>query len=274
MSRSPITAIRRALQWIQPIPNPVETPVPVRRAPQPAPQVDFRLSPLVQRRSASKSMGRRNAKLPKVALHPPAGRAVIHPLIKLQPRHSLGSQVWSQWNERNKALGPAWTGSLDRRTTPQLEARRLTLRSAVRAQLKAIKANKAVPGASTFDQAEMIQELRQRLKEAKGIKGLLDQRKAPTAPLGAEVWDSARIARKPLETTKPLHLPQMPNDELQKRRDALELALKAHGMSSQMFVKTHGQREFGHEILDRSMTGYRTEIGEIEKLLAQRTPRR
>lgn len=271
MSRSRIMAIQRALQWIQPILNPVETPVPVRRAPQPAPQVDFRLSPLAQRRSVSMSMAGRAGVLPKVAVHRPAGGAVIHPLIKPQPRHSLGSQVWSQWAEQNKALGAPWAGSLERHATPQLEAHSLALQNAVDAQLKAIRANNAVPGASTFGQAEMTRELDQRLKEAERIKGILDQRKAPPAPLGAEVWNSAQIARVP-PAPRPLH--QMSKVALRQRRDALELALKDHDLSSRMFEKTHGRREFGHEILDQRMAGYRAEIGRIDRLQTRRAPRK
>jgi hypothetical protein len=217
------------------------------------------------------SMAGRTGVLPKVALHPPVGKALIHPLAKPQPRHSLGSQVWSQWAERDKALGAPWAGSLDRHPTPLLAARRLALQDAVDAQLKAIKANNAVPGASTFGQAEMVRALDQRLKEAERIKDTLDQRKSPAAALGTEVWNSARIAQVP---PAPRPLRQMSNIALRQRRDALELALKAHAMSSGTFEKAHGQREFGHEILDQRMAGYRDEIGRIDRLQAQRARRK
>lgn len=280
MSRYRIAPITRALQrWIQSIPNPVEAPAPVRRAPQPAPQVDFRLSPLAQRRSVSMSMAGRTGVLPKVALHPPVGKALVHPLAKpqlqplpqAQPRHSLGSQVWSQRNEWNKALGPAWVGSLDRHPTPLLEARRLALQKAVDAQLKAIEANNAVPGASTFGQAELLQELQQRLDEAKRIKSTLDQRKAPAAPLGMEVWNHAQAHVVP---PAPQPLRQMSKTALRQRRDVLDLAIKGHDISSRTFEKVHGHREFGHEILEKRMAGYRAEIGRIDRLQAQRARRK
>ena len=80
MSRSPIKAISSALQRIWPLLSPVETPAPVRRAPQPAPKVDFRLGALAQRTSVSTSMAGRAGVLPKVAMHRPEGGAVTnHP---------------------------------------------------------------------------------------------------------------------------------------------------------------------------------------------------
>ncbi len=207
MSRSPIKAISSALQRIWPLLNPVEAPAPVRRASQPAPKVDFRLGALAQRTSVSTSMAGRTGVLPKVAMHRPAGGAAIHPRVPPQPRHSLGSQVWGQGAERNKALGAPWAGPLERHATP----------------------------------------------------------------LGAEVWNSAQIARVP-PATKPLR--QMSNTALQQRRDALVLALKAHDMSSRGFEKAHGHREFGHEILNQEMAGYQREIGRIDSLQAQRARRR
>lgn len=274
MSSYSIKAISSALQRIWPLLTPVATPAPVRRAAQPALQADARLSALAQRRSASMTMAARNAVLPALALPRPEGGAARHPLVQPQPRHSLGSQVWGQWAERNKALGAPWAGPLERYATPQLKARGLALQNAVGAQLKAIEANNAVPGARTFGQVEMVGQLDQRLKEAQRIKGALAQRQAPPAlgtPLGAEVWNSAQIARVP-PATKPLR--QMSNVALQQRRDALVLALKAHEMSSRMFEKAHGQREYGHGILDQEMAGYQREIGRIDNLQAQRTRRR
>ena len=276
MSHSRITAISRALQrWIQPIPSPVEAPAAaVPRGPQPALRIDARLSHLALRTSASMSMAGRNAKLPAMALRGPAAQAVIHPLVQPQPRHSLGSQVWSQWFARQESLGTPWAGPLDRHGTRQLETRFTALQQAVDEQLKAIRANNAEPGARIFDQEGMSRQLSQRLTEAERIKDTLDRRKAPPAPLGAEVWDSARIARKALKTTRPLHLPGLSDDDLHKRRDGLALALNAHNMSSGWFEKGHGQGEIGSELLDKEMAGYRAEIGKIDALLARRTPRK
>jgi hypothetical protein len=266
-----IKAISSGLRRLLPFLDPVATPAPVRHAPQPAPHVNALLRGLEQRKSVSMTMAGRTAVLPVVALHRPAAGAVIHPLVQPQPRHSLGSHVWA---ERNQALGAPWAGSLERHATPQLEARRLALQDAVGAELKAIQANNAVPGARTFGQAGMTGELDRRLKEAERIKDTLDQRKAapaPPAPLGAEVWNSAQIARVPRATQR-LH--QMSKATLRQRRDALELALKDHDLSSRMFEKTHGHREFGHEILDQRMAGYRAEIGRIDRLQARRARRR
>jgi len=160
---------------------------------------------------------------------------------------------------------------LNRHDTGRLKGRLAALEAAVGAQLQAIKANNAVPGASVFGKDEMRRQLSRRLDEAEQIKRTLAQRQAPSGPLGVEVWNSAQIAQvRP--ATRPIH--RMSNTELKQRRDALELVVNAHKLSSQWFEKTNGQREFGHEILDRRIEDYRGVILQIDALQAQRARKR
>jgi hypothetical protein len=212
---------------------------------------------------------------------PPTGAAAA---TALPGQARLAAQIGKRWETQQRLLGDSWIGSLGRRTDAELQSRAEALHTAVASQSRALniaaRSGTAVPAAG-----QLRRQMDGRLGEAQSIEQALRSRRgrpAPVAgsaprrtvsmpvlnrPLGAEVWNSAAIARVP---PPPGPLASLPTPALQQRHDALVLARNAHEMSLRWFQRGTGSQPFAHEILQREMNGYAREIGQIDAILARR----